>query len=177
MRTDVVTIDNQGNGFGKAIEETKRLANFNGLSETDSIHLQLFTEEMLSMARSITGELKASFWIDNEGNNYDLNMSTDTVMDKEKRALLLSAASNRKNDAAKTFLGMLRDSFEEAMLVSEEKANYYELPNDIASDVTGRFIEDLEWDRYESSILLKLADNVRIGIRGGKVNMIVSKTF
>ena len=177
MRTDVISIDNQGNGFGNAIEETKKIAQFNGLNDTDSIHLQLFTEELLSMARSITGEMKASFWIDNEGPSYILNLTTDTVMDKEKRDLLLSASSTRKNDAAKTFLGMLRDAFEEAMLVGDERANFYELPGDIAADVSGRFVEDLEWDRYESSILLKLADDVRIGIVGGKVHMKVSKTF
>ena len=177
MRSDVVNIDNQGNGFGQAIEVTKKLAEFNGLKEPESIHLQLFTEEMLSMARSITGELKATFWIENEGNRYELNMNTATVMDKEKRDLLISASKDRKNDAAKTFLGMLRDSFEEAMLADDEKANFYSLPDDIASDVSGRYIEELEWDRYESSILCKLADDVKIGVMGGNVNMKVIKTF
>ena len=177
MKSDVVIIDNAGNGFGSAIEVTKRLAEFNGLKESDAIHLQLFAEEMLSMARSITGELKASFWIENEGHNYELNMTTDTVMDKEKRDLLISASKNRKNDAAKTFLGMLRDAFEEAMLVENERENFYSLPDDIASDVEGRFIDNLEWDRYESSILCKLADDVRIGVTGGKVTMRVIKTF
>ena len=177
MRTDTVTIDNQGNGFGNAIDETKKIAQFNGLKEQDSIHLQLFTEELLSMARSITGEMKANFWIENEGNTYIMNLTTDTVMDKAKRDLLISATSNRKNDAAKTFLGMLRDAFEEAMLADEERAAIYELPADIAADLSGKYIEELEWDRYESSILLKLADDVKIGIVGGKVHMKVSKTF
>ena len=49
MKSDVIAIDNKGTGFKEAVEATKKLAEFNGLSATDSLHLQLFTEEMLSM--------------------------------------------------------------------------------------------------------------------------------
>lgn len=177
MRTDIVLIDNQGNGFGNAIEEAKKIAQFNGMQETDSLHLQLFTEELLSMARSVTGEMKASFWIDNNENSYDLNLATDTVMDKKKRDLILSASNNRKNEAAKTFLGMLRDAFEQAMLTTEENSVIYDFSDDMDSNNTGSFLATPEWDRYESSILSKLADDVKIGIVGGKVHMKVSKTF
>ena len=34
-----------------------------------------------------------------------------------------------------------------------------------------------EWDGYERSILRRLADDVKIGIRGGMVEMTVSKRF
>ncbi len=34
-----------------------------------------------------------------------------------------------------------------------------------------------EWDRYEQSVLLRLADNVRIAIRGDQVNMTITKDF
>ena len=93
MKSDVIAIDNKGTGFKEAVEATKKLADFNGLSATDSLHLQLFTEEMLSMARIVTGEMTASFWVDNDGNTYELNLTTETVMDKDKRATLISASS------------------------------------------------------------------------------------
>ena len=111
MKSDVIAIDNKGTGFKEAVEATKKLAEFNGLSATDSLHLQLFTEEMLSMVRIVTGEVKASFWVDQEDKTYDLNLTTETVMDKDKRATLISASSSRKNEAAGSFLGMLRDAF------------------------------------------------------------------
>ena len=34
-----------------------------------------------------------------------------------------------------------------------------------------------EWDRYEQSVLQKLADEVKISIRGDEVKMTVSKSF
>lgn len=176
MRSDDIKIDNKGNGFSDAIFVTQKMAEIQGLNHKESLHLQLFAEEMLSMARSITGELEAEFFVDADGKKFALNMSTNTVMSKEKRDLLLSASSSRKNDAANTFLGVLRDAFEEAMLDTGDKT-CYALPNDIASDITGRYIENDEWDRYESSILLKLVDDVRIAIKGKKVCMTVTKDF
>ncbi|MBQ6415714.1 MAG: hypothetical protein IJI01_11730 [Butyrivibrio sp.] len=176
MKSDVVTIDNKGTGFKEAVEATKKVADFNGLDAKDSLKLQLCAEEMLSMARSITGEIKASFWVECEDARYDLKMTTQTVMDKEKRHLLLSSASSKKNEAATTFLGMLRDAFEEAMLSDSDKT-YYELPDDVASDVVGRYIEDPEWDHYEQSVLRKIADDIKISIKGGVVEMTVTKNL
>lgn len=176
MKSDEIIIDGKGKGFKDAVDTTKKIADFNGLDAKDSLQLQLCTEELLSMARSITGEINAVYWVESEGNKYELNMSTETVMDKEKRYLLLEASSSRKNEAAKSFLGRLRDAFEEAML-SDSNKTYYELPDDIAADVGGRSIDDPEWDRYERSILRKLADDIKIYMRGGKVNIVVTKNF
>ena len=134
------------------------------------------TEEMLSLARSVTGEMQASFWIENEGPQFDLHMSTKTVMDKEKRYHLLSSASSRKNEAAKGFLGKLRDKLEEAM-ASEVDHSEEEIPADMIGDLANHPVEDPEWDGYERSVLRRLADAIKISIRGGQVEIIVSKNF
>ena len=36
---------------------------------------------------------------------------------------------------------------------------------------------DPEWDGYEESILKKLADTIKIGIRGNTIDLTVIKTF
>lgn len=176
MRSDIIQIDNQGNGFARAVEETRRVARYQGMDQKQSLRLQLCTEEMLSLARSVTGELNASFYMECEGKKVDLHMTTKTVMDKEKRYNLLSSASSRKNEAANSFIGKLRDAFEQAMLSGADHT-YYELPDEVAKDFTGQPIDDPEWDRYEQSTLRRLADDVKIGIRGGVVDMTVTKHF
>ncbi len=176
MKSDVIAIDNKGTGFNEAVNATKKLAEFNKLDEKDSLHLQLFTEEMLSMTRIVTGEMTASFWIECTDNNYELNLTTKPVMDKEKRELPLAASSSRKNEATESFLGKLRDAFEQAMLSDSDKVTY-QFPDDVAADVVGRYIESEEWDRYEASVLKTLADDVKIDIRGSLVHMIVRKSF
>ena len=175
MRTDTVYIDNQGVGFENALKETEKAAAYRGLSHAESLHLQLCTEEMLSLARSVTGEMKASFWVEAEEKLFHLHMSTETVMDQEKRSQLLASATSQKNEAAKGFLGYLRDAFEKAMTAEVNHGD--ELPVELLTDLPNRVIEDPTWDGYEQSTLRRLADSIKIGIRGGLVDMTVSKQF
>lgn len=176
MKSDVILIDNQGKGFDDAVRQTKKVAEFRGISPKDATRLQLMTEEMLSMARSVTGEMVASFWIESEDTAFELHMTTKTIMDREKRYMLISSSSSRKNEAANSFLGKLRNAFEEAMTADADH-DYFDLPIELQADLAGRPIDSPEWDRYEQSVLLRLADNVKISIRGGLVNMTVSKKF
>jgi hypothetical protein len=176
MKSDVIQIDNKGNGFDNAITETKKIAEFRGLNHKESLRLQIMAEEMLGLARSVTGEMQASFWVESEDKFFELHMTTKTVMDKEKRYQLLSSATSRKNEAANSFLGKLRDAFEEAMTAEADKT-FYELPDDVMGDFVTRHIDDQEWDRYERSILRRLADDIKIAIKGGLVSMTVCKKF
>ena len=173
MKSDVIHIDNRGNGFQDALQETVKAAEYRGLSHKEELRLRLCTEEMLSLARSVTGELQASFWLESEGKKFDLHMSTKTVMDREKRERLISSASSRKNEAAHSFLGRLRDAFEAAMVSEPDNS----IPDDALDDLANHPIEIPEWDEYEQSILRKAADDVKIAIRGGVVDMTVSKSF
>ena len=174
MRSDIVNIDNSGRGFEDAVEQTKKVASFNDIGELQTIQLQVLTEEMLSLARSITGEVKASFWIEMQGGQADLHMTTRAVLDKEKRAELINSSTSRKNEAAKTFLGRLRDMVEEAMAADPA---HYTPSNDILADLPHGDYDAPEWDGYERSILRTLADDVRIGIQGETVDITVSKRF
>ena len=177
MKSNVITIDNQGNGFENTIEEARKVAAYEALNHKDSLHLQLCAEEMLSLVRSVTGELKASFWIETEGKTFYLNMSTQTVLDKEKRAQLLASTTSGKNEAAKSFLGQLRDLFEEALTAEANHNN--DLPDNVLNDLPNHTIEctDPEWDEYEQSTLRKLANTIKIGIRGNAVDMTVITSF
>ena len=173
MKSDIIRIDNQGSGFQDALAETAKAAQYRELNHKEALQLQLCTEEMLSLARSVTGELEATFWLESKGRHYELHLSTKTVMDREKRNHLLASASSRKNEAAGTFLGKLRDAFEEAMVSDVD----YSIPDIAMDDMVNRNIEIPEWDEYEQSILHRIADEVKIGIRGGTVDMSVFKCF
>lgn len=177
MKSDVIKIDNQEHGFSEAVKEAQKVAAYKGLNQKDSLRLQLCTEEVLSLVRSITGEIEASFWIEFSGSQYDLHVSANTAMDMGKRMDLLSVATSRKNEAAKSFLGMLRDIFEETMVCEVKQGN--DIPSEAIDDVVNRVIvcTDAEWDRYEHSTLKKLADTIKVSIRGGAVELTVSKKF
>ncbi|MBR6498532.1 MAG: hypothetical protein IKT23_02450 [Clostridia bacterium] len=175
MRSDIIQIDNRGGGFEDAVNETRKAAEYSDIDAKQSVQLQLITEEMLSLARSVTGEMQASFWLEGENGKFVMHMSTKTVMDREKRYLLISSATSRKNEAAKGFLGKLRDKFEEAM-ASDAEREYSDLPAELRADLSGP-LADPEWDGYERSVLRRLADDIKISIKGGLVEMTVTKDF
>jgi hypothetical protein len=49
------------------------------------------------------------------------------------------------------------------------------VPYELRGDVASTHYETEEWDGYERSILRRLADNVKISIRGRTVEMTVCK--
>ena len=174
MRSDIVEIDNSGLGFRNAREEANKVAVYKNLSEDDSVQLQILTEEMLSLAQSITGKLDASFWIEMDGDQADLHMTTKAVLDKEKRAELIESSTSRRNEAGRSFLGRLRNMFEEAMA---SEPTHYQPSRDILSDLPQMSFDEPDWDGYERSILRNLADDVKIGIHSSVVDITVSKRF
>jgi len=176
MISDIITIDNQGRGFDNALEEAGRVAAYAGLDAKNTKRLSLLTHEMLSLARCITGELQANFWIEKVEEQFNLHMTTETVMDAEKRQMLINATTARKNEAARGMLGWLRDKVEK-MMVAQVDHSEEAVPYDLMSDVANSVFEEPEWDGYERSVLLKLADDVKIGIRGKEVDIVVSKRF
>ncbi len=176
MKTDVVTIDNQGTGFGDAVCQTRKAAEFRDMNKKESIQLQLMTEEMLSLIHSLTGERKASFWLESEGRRFELHLTTNAVLDREKRSQLISSSTSNRNEAAASFLGRLVDAMEQ-VAASEPDRSQDSAPDEAADDVYNRFIEDPEWDRYEQSILRRLADNIKVFIRGGLVHITVIVQF
>ena len=176
MKSDIIHIDNQGNGFEEALAETAKVADFIKLDKKSALQLRICAEEMLGLARSVTGELKADFWMEAEGKCVNLHMTTKTVMDLEKRSLLISSSSAHRNEAANSFLGKLRDRFEEAMIEEPDYSNR-DLPKNATLDISLSHSDNGEWDGYEKSILKNLADNIKISIRGGKVDMNVTKSF
>ena len=133
MKSDVVVVNSQGDGFTKALEIAKNTAKYEGLSKKSTLHVQLMTEEMLSLASIVTGAESISFWIEKEGDKFAFHFSAKTVMNQEKKAELLSAATSRKNEAAKSFLGKLRDAFENAMLADPDHSE--DIPEDIMGDL------------------------------------------
>ena len=172
MRSDIINIDNQGNGFESALSQAESVAKFRGLDARETIRLRILTEELLGVVRSLTGEMSGTFWIDSEGKAFTLHLSTKTKMDAIKRYQLISSSTANKNEASKGFLGFLRDKFESAIL-SDGGVVLYDM-NGMPLDEAP---ETEEWDRYERSILRRLADEIKISVRGGAVEMEVLKAF
>ncbi len=198
MKTDVIRVSTGTNRIGTMLELADKVAGFQGLKGRDALHLRLLTEEMAGLMHSITGENEGSFWIEAEDGEYQLHLSVRTLLNSERKEKLLAASSSGKNESAKGLMGRLRDffdwgSYEEfemysspllmpdmlehsssPMLDLEWSMSRYE--SALYEKVQARDPAALEaWDELEQSVVKNVADDVRVSIRGGIVEMTILK--
>ena len=178
MISDRIEIRNSGSGQEKALAETEKAAAWCELTPTETLRARLIAEEMMSMIRSLSGEVNACFWIECGEKVMSFFLTTSILMNAVTRTELISASTNSENDAARGFLGRLRDFFERAMLSG---AGSYVFTDSMAEQPLpppdAQVVYDPGWDHYERSILKNAADEIRIGIRGNQVEMTVKASF
>ena len=198
MKTDVITVSSKGSQMETALLQAEKVAAYKGLSPKNALHLRLLTEEMMGMMRSITGETKGDFWIEDRDDVYQLHLQVTTRMDSGKRDQLLAASSSGKNESAKGLMGRLRDFFDRGadediagfssplllsgamehsttpMLDWEWSMTAYE--DALSSRVTQNDAAAKEaWDELEKSVVAHVADDVKVAIRGRIVEMTLIK--
>ncbi len=178
MKSRTIVIRSTGDGFSDAHKETE-LAAEGILTPKETRQLCLITEEMLSLVRSIAGKLDAEFWIENEGKVFTLHLQSRQTLGNTQRGELVRSSSSGTNEAAKGFLGKLREIYEAAMAVGSDVDRYYSESGNRsqAADLTDTVINEPKWDKLERSVLLSLTDDVKIGIRRHLVELTVTKEF
>lgn len=198
MKTDVITVSSKGKRMGEALAQVDKLAAYKGLSPKNALHLRLLTEEMMGMMRSITGETDGEFWIEDQDGVYQLHLRVATRLTADEREKLLAASSTGKNESARGLMGRLRDFFDWG---SDEDldaaANPLLLPDmfEHSSSPTldwewsmMRYENALSarmeqhdagaqeaWDELEKSVVKHVADDVKVSIRNGIVEMTIYK--
>ena len=198
MKTDVIVVSSKGARMETALDQAEKVAAYKGLPARDALHLRLLTEEMMGMMRSLTGETEGAFWIEDQEGEYRLHLRVHTRMDSGKREQLLSAASSGKNESARGLMGRLRDFFDRG--ADEDVSTFTSpllLPGMFEESSTPtldwewsmvRYEDALSaqvrrddsqareaWDELEKSVVAKVADDVKVSIRGREVEMTIVK--
>ena len=204
MKSNVIAINSNGQGFCEMLQETEKAAVYAGLSRKQSLRLRLLAEEMSGMFRTIIPHKSAEYWIETEEKHFWLHLAAETNMNPDLREELLKTATSGKNAAAVGFMGKLRDLF---MQMGEfdntgmpPMMEYGFLDGDLdtietpdgmmngmmfnwslkeyRSAIEERKEENLEsWDELEKSITAKLADEIKVFINYNKVEMVIDKQF
>lgn len=204
MKTREIAVTSRGLGMHEALEMTETLAAESGLDQNQVLHLRLLAEELFGMLKGIAGDVEALYWMDIEGKSFEQHMKTSVDMTVEMRDALLSAATSGKNEAAKSFMGRIRDMIGVRLLPSNEgpselaqalmNAAWSTPSNNLSvntsdvwsmqqykSDVQSKREEGGEakeaWDELEKSIVAKIADEVKISIVGSTAEITVFKAF
>ena len=205
MQTKKIIVSNSGRGFDEVLELVDETARGEKLDRKARLHLRLLAEELISMVKAITGEFDASFWIEEEAGEFRLNLTARTDVSASKKRDLLSVSSTGENIAARGIMGKIRDIIENGILNYDEiesmninnGVNYYSYGSMglTGGDVTSQSLyvwslsryrdnvkdsaEDDEetWDELEKSIMANIADEVKVGIKKDRVELIVYKRF
>ena len=181
-----------------ALQQADKVAKYKELSPKSAIHLRLLTEEMMGMMRSITGETEGEFWIEDQDGEYQLHLRVRTRLTSVEREQLLSSSSSGRNESAKGLMGKIRDFFDWGS--DEDVAAFssplllpdmYEHSSSPALDwewtmiryetaLSGRIEQHDQaakqaWDELEKSVVSHVADDIRVSIRNGVVEMVILK--
>ncbi len=197
MKTDVITIYSDMNGRTEAMQEAERFAAYNGLTGKKAMHIRLLTEETISMVHEIVSGFRGDFWLEAEKNEKELLcricVSAEVEVNENQEAELLGISTSGKNEEAKGILGKIRQLLRWSLQQSDTEAAAQNVTGDIWYRMGETHDEpywslqqyrqnlpekDAEkWDELEKSIIARLADEVKIGIRTGKAEVIIEKKF
>lgn len=191
MKSEVVTITNDPSSLESVLHVAEKVANYNKLDGPSVERLRLLSEELYKMLPELLDIGTGTFWIETEGNQFSLHAQVEaekfSFLDSEG---LLSLSTSGKNESTKSFLKkisyMVRGMMSGAVDNMMENGNYGEgmytvdgghamLPNRWSNYNADADID--HWDELERSIIEEIADEIKVGVMGRDVNVIVEKKF
>lgn len=198
MKSNVCKIENGIRDLEAILQESENIAKCNGLNQNQTLQLRLLCEEIDGMLPKIIGHFAGDFWIEFENGVCQMNISIefrDFTIEKKKE--LISVATNKKNAAEKGLISKICSAIEDFFLNEgnyepyDMAAGCYYLPAELCPGVDYFHIWGLEqykntitpeenkeeWDELEKSIIASIADDVIVGVKGKKANIIIIKKF
>lgn len=198
MKSNVCKIENGIRDLEVILQESENIAKCNGLNQNQTLQLRLLCEEIDGMLPKIIGHFAGDFWIEFENGVCKMNISIelrDFTIEKKKE--LISVATNKKNAAVKGLVGKICSAIEDFFLNEgnyepyDMAAGCYNLPTEFCTSADYFHLWGLEqykntitqeenkeeWDELEKSIIASIADDVIVGVKGKKANIVIIKKF
>lgn len=198
MRSNVCKIEKGSKDLAAILRESEKVAVYNELTHKQALQLRLICEEIDGMLPKIINDFDGDFWIEFEEGVCKVNASIKFAeFTAEKKNDLISIAKDKKNAAAVGIGGKIR-SVVENIFLDEENIKNYAMTSDAFRMATG-YSEDInysyywsldqyrngvkkeekaeEWDELEKSVIASLADDVVVGVKGKRADIIITKKF
>ena len=202
MKTDVYRFEKNTAKIGEITDVVEKIAAYNGLGKDQELKLDLLSEELVEMLPNLLKYGNGSFWIENEGSRYEIHavVEPETLLPSEERARVMSVSSSGKNAAAVGIMNRIKEAAETLMAnyavtvgtsgtsADEHDRSLHKMGGYAyaAGKGEGWSLEnyrqsakddDEAWDELEKSIIANLADDVTVGILGGRVEITIKKNF
>ncbi len=202
MKTDICKFEKGSADFDSISGLAAKVAAYNKLDKKQELKLTLLCEELVEMLPNLLAYGKGEFWIENEGRQYKIHtvVEADDLLPTVERDKILSVSTSGKNAAATGIMSKIRAAAEVMLanyaatvgtagtLNAKPIYTYYNMgrfsaPVDYTNEWSlALYKENAKadkdaWDELEKSIIVNLADDVTVGIIGGRVEIVAIKTF
>ena len=197
MISDVCKIEKGTKDLALILKQSEKVAIYNGFDKKQTLQLSLICEEIDGMLPNIVADFEGDFWIEYEQGVCKVNVSIDIPeLSLDEKEALINLSKNKKNASAVGIVGKIRNIIENLFLDDESMPSYnmselFNLGVENSMSIESAYMWSLkkyktsieqeketeEWDELEKSIIANLADDVIVGVKGKKANIVVVKKF
>ena len=206
MISDKFMVNSDAGRMAAARYATENFAWQAKLNKRDTLRLDLLVEETLGMVKAMLEDFYGQLWVVMEGGICEIHVEATSDMNSGKKRELLSVSTSGTNAAAKGFMSRIGEMITGALYNVGQTLDAYgqetirygvvHMPVDMSLN-TGvvpiwtlqNYRTDLEQargtddyaeaalDDLEKSIVARLADDIVVGVKGDRVDLIITKAF
>ena len=198
MKSNACKIVNGTKDLAAILKEREKVAVYNELTHKQTLQLRLICEEIDGMLPNILGDFEGELTIEIVDGVCKVVVSVEfDSFTAEKKKELVSVAKNKKNAAAVGIVGKIRSVIENVFLDEEiaracgASSSVFQMATGYSEGIDYSYIWSLsqyrstvqpaeqpeEWDELEKSVIAAVADDVIVGVKGKKADIIVIKKF
>ena len=207
MVSEKFMINSDSGRMAAAQYVTEEFAGLARLEKRDALRLCLLVEEALGMVKAMVDDFFGQMWFEGQDGDYAIHMELVSNMNADKKEELLSVSSTGENASARGFMGKIGDfvsramhSFTKAVDIYGAETMRYGIVGTSGMDTPSmydmtpmwslkQYRAGLEsgransqdasaaWDELEKSIVANLADDVIVGVKGDRVELVITKHF
>ena len=205
MVSDKFMVNSDAGRMAAARYATENFAWQIKLNRRDTLRLDLLVEETLGMVKAMLEEFYGQLWFVNSGSRCEIHLEVTGDVDPGVRRELLSVSTTGKNAAAKGFMARLGAFISEAVhgfgqtidAYGQETIRYgiVHTTNTMSpsmdmmpiwtlqayrADLEAKASEadaELALEDLEKSIVASLADDIVVGVKGDRVDLVITRGF
>jgi len=204
--SDKFMVNSDAERMAAARYATENFAWQSKLDKRDTLRLDLLVEETLGMVKTTLEDFYGQIWFTADGKACEIHLEATADMNADRKGRLLDISSTGKNAAAKGFMAKLGEvisgavhGFGKTMDAYGQESMKYGIVHspspmsgnadmmtiwtlqtyrdDLNQARTDDDIADDALDELEKSIVGKLADDVIVGVKGDRINLVIKKKF
>ena len=198
MKSNVCKIESGSKDLAAILRESEKVAVYNELTHKQSLQLRLLCEEIDGMLPNIIGDFTGELWIEFEDGECKVNVSLCfEEFTAEKKGELVGLSKSKKNAAAVGIVGKIRSVIEDAFLDDTTAFGFKIDPSSYSCETSAQYhigysyvwnlgsykdtvkkdAKGEAWDELEKSVIASVADDIIVGVKGKRADIIIVKNF